>query len=142
MTAFRLLIAAALPLLGVSCQNSPFGSSNNANDPYASYGTDGGYNPYGGATGGYAQPSQQAPTYPQYQAPASDPYAYDAPPSPPPASSSPAPSHSSGGSTHTVVRGDTLYSLSRRYGTTGNAIKSANGLGSDLLVIGQRLKIP
>lgn len=42
-----------------------------------------------------------------------------------------------------VVRaGDTLWLLSRRYGTTVDAIKSLNGLTSDVLNIGQTLKIP
>ena len=42
-----------------------------------------------------------------------------------------------------VVRsGDTLWQLARRYGTTVNAIKSLNGLSSDILNIGQVLRIP
>lgn len=42
-----------------------------------------------------------------------------------------------------VVRaGDTLWLLSRRYGTTVDAIKRLNGLTNDLLYIGQVLKIP
>ncbi len=43
---------------------------------------------------------------------------------------------------YTVVKGDTLWALSRRFGTTVNAIKNLNGLTSDLLSIGQVLKIP
>ena len=42
-----------------------------------------------------------------------------------------------------VVRsGDTLWLLAQRYGTTVNAIKSLNGLRSDILNIGQVLRIP
>ena len=42
-----------------------------------------------------------------------------------------------------VVRsGDTLWLLSRRFGTTVDEIKRLNGLNSDLLNIGQVLKIP
>lgn len=41
-----------------------------------------------------------------------------------------------------VQSGDTLWLLSRRYGTTVDAIKNLNGLTSDLLNIGQVLKIP
>lgn len=43
---------------------------------------------------------------------------------------------------YTVRSGDTLWLLSRRYGTTVDAIKALNGLTSDMLNIGQVLKIP
>nr|WP_300777163.1 LysM peptidoglycan-binding domain-containing protein [uncultured Acetatifactor sp.] len=38
--------------------------------------------------------------------------------------------------------GDSLWQIARRYGTTVEAIKSLNGLKSDLLSIGQVLRIP
>ena len=43
---------------------------------------------------------------------------------------------------HTVKKGDTLFSLSKRYGTSVSRLKSVNGLGSDLIRIGQTLRIP
>ncbi|MDE7111918.1 MAG: LysM peptidoglycan-binding domain-containing protein [Muribaculaceae bacterium] len=43
---------------------------------------------------------------------------------------------------HKVVKGDTLYSLSKRYGVSVDAIRQANGLKDSSLRIGQRLKIP
>jgi LysM repeat protein len=43
---------------------------------------------------------------------------------------------------HTVQAGETLYALSRKYGVGVSEIKSANGLSSDVLSIGQRLNIP
>ncbi|MBU9711589.1 LysM peptidoglycan-binding domain-containing protein [Evansella tamaricis] len=43
---------------------------------------------------------------------------------------------------HTVVSGDTLWRISLQYGTTVDAIKSANNLTSDMLFIGQVLTIP
>ena len=43
---------------------------------------------------------------------------------------------------YTVRSGDTLWLLSRRYNTTVDAIKQLNGLSSDMLSIGQVLKIP
>ena len=42
---------------------------------------------------------------------------------------------------HTVRSGETLYGLARKYGTTVSKIKSANGLKSDLIRIGQKIKI-
>lgn len=47
-----------------------------------------------------------------------------------------------GGATYTVQRGDTLYRISRKYGTTVEAIKAANGLTSDIIKVGQVLIIP
>lgn len=43
---------------------------------------------------------------------------------------------------YTVVQGDTLYSLARRYGTTVNAIKNLNNLTSNNIDLGQELLIP
>lgn len=44
--------------------------------------------------------------------------------------------------TYLVQPGDTLWSISRRYGVTVDAIKKLNGLTSDVIQIGQTLKIP
>jgi LysM repeat protein len=47
-----------------------------------------------------------------------------------------------GGSIHVVRRGDTLYSIARRYGTTVQAIMNLNGLrNSNLIYVGQRLRV-
>ncbi|GIK36275.1 MAG: hypothetical protein BroJett011_01080 [Chloroflexota bacterium] len=46
------------------------------------------------------------------------------------------------GGTYTVQAGDTLFSISQRYGTSIEAIAAANGLTSDLVQIGQALTIP
>ena len=43
---------------------------------------------------------------------------------------------------YTVRAGDTLWLISRRFGTTVDAIKGLNGLTSDVLNIGQVLRIP
>lgn len=43
---------------------------------------------------------------------------------------------------YTVRSGDTLWLLAQRYGTTVDAIKNLNGLTSNMLNIGQALKIP
>ena len=44
--------------------------------------------------------------------------------------------------TYTVQRGDTLYSIARRFGTTINQIISRNNLTNLILQIGQTLIIP
>lgn len=43
---------------------------------------------------------------------------------------------------HLVKKGDTLYGLARRYGTTVSAIQRANGLSGTLIRDGKTLKIP
>lgn len=43
---------------------------------------------------------------------------------------------------YTVVKGDSLYSIARKYNVTVDEIKSLNNLKSNLLSIGQVLKIP
>ncbi len=50
-------------------------------------------------------------------------------------------SSSSGSVTHTVRRGDSLWKLASHYGSTVDRIKRDNGLRSDSLSIGQRLRI-
>ncbi len=44
--------------------------------------------------------------------------------------------------TYTVVSGDSLYSIAKKYNTTVDTLKSFNNLSSNLLSIGQTLKIP
>jgi LysM repeat protein len=44
--------------------------------------------------------------------------------------------------TYVVRRGDTLYSIARRYGTTVQAIMVANGLSNYSIYVGQQLRIP
>jgi LysM repeat protein len=44
--------------------------------------------------------------------------------------------------THVVQRGETLYSIARRYGSTVAAIQAANRLTSTTIYVGQRLLIP
>lgn len=61
------------------------------------------------------------------------------PPAPAPAPSKPA---SGAARYHTVAPGDTLFSISRRYGVTVAQLKMTNGLTSDLIRIGQSLRLP
>lgn len=156
MKLSRFLSALLLSLLAVSCKNT---QDSQYEDPYVSnFGNDGGYNPYPDS-GGYSQP---APSTPSYDTPPSDPYAFSSSssssgsssssytppktstssPKPKTSSSSKSTAKKSSSRSHTVARGDTLYGLARKYGTSVSKIKSANGLSSDLIRIGQRLKIP
>ncbi len=47
-----------------------------------------------------------------------------------------------GGKTHTVVKGDTLDRISRKYGVSAEAIKTANGMKSDTVMLGTKVRIP
>jgi LysM repeat protein len=61
---------------------------------------------------------------------------------PPASETSPVIPAASAGGAYTVQAGDTLFSISQRYGTTVEAIVAANALTSDLVQIGQSLTIP
>jgi len=50
--------------------------------------------------------------------------------------------NNSGDNAYIVKSGDSLYSISRKYGVSVDDIKRANNLNTNLLQIGQRLKIP
>jgi LysM repeat protein len=165
MKAFRLLPVLMVPLLTVSCKNT---KNTGYEDPYAAnFATDGGYNPYpSGGGGGYEAPaSTPAPTYeapstPNYEAPpTTDNYAFESPSKPAPSPSKPKTSSSSSSTvkkkptsttakksssskTHTVAKGDTLYGLALKNKTTVAKIKAANGMSSDLIRLGQKIKIP
>ncbi len=54
----------------------------------------------------------------------------------------PKPKPTSSTLTHTVKSGDTLYALALRYKSSVAKIKSASGISSDKLKIGQKLRIP
>lgn len=49
---------------------------------------------------------------------------------------------SSGSVMHLVRAGDTLSSIALQYGTTVSALKLANGLSSDTILVGQTLRVP
>lgn len=67
-----------------------------------------------------------------YQAPVNNPVIYAAMPN----------VTGAGPAVHTVIKGDTLYSLSKRYGISLANLKSANRLTSNLISVGQRLSLP
>ena len=53
-----------------------------------------------------------------------------------------APAAGAGGVSHTVVSGDSLWGLARKYGTSIEAIQAANGLTTTNIRTGQTLTIP
>jgi LysM repeat protein len=52
------------------------------------------------------------------------------------------PTTESGELLYEVKSGDTLSGIARRHGTTVNALRAANGLVTDRIIVGQKLKIP
>ncbi|MEM6288375.1 MAG: LysM peptidoglycan-binding domain-containing protein [Bacteroidota bacterium] len=60
---------------------------------------------------------------------------------PPEAAGATAPRPEAGPTYHRVRRGDTLFSLARRYDTTVEAIRELNGLRSTSIRLGQRLRV-
>ncbi len=59
-----------------------------------------------------------------------------------PPSPQPQKTYASKQSVHTVKKGDTLYSISRNYGTTVAALRQVNGISGSLIRIGERISIP
>jgi len=55
--------------------------------------------------------------------------------------STPAPTPSTSRTTHTVVKGETLYRISKNTGVTVSRLKSLNGLSSSVIQVGQVLKL-
>jgi membrane-bound lytic murein transglycosylase D len=51
------------------------------------------------------------------------------------------PAPSTAGKTHTVVAGDTLWSIAKRYNTTVPAIQQLNKMRSEALYVGQKLRV-
>ncbi len=152
--AVPVLLAAVAAAL-TSCQ-----SNNQASAPYA-YGDgneaatnenpygEGSYpSPYGAPPGPYPQEGDYVEVTPV----APDPYAGSTPPpaetyQPPsygdrPAAPAPPVLAANTNTTHQVAKGDTLYSISRRYGTSVEAIKQVNSLNSDTIYAGDTLAIP
>lgn len=124
-----LLPVAAMSALLASCASNGGGEDYDVSNPYAApdYGDDSG-TPY--------EPSASDVNPPAYDSPA---VYEDTTPALAPA---PAPAPTSRATVHTVVRGDTLWGIGKKYGVTIDSIKQANGLTSDVAVLGAKLQIP
>lgn len=121
----HLLAFSLMSALLVSCADQ--GMENyDVSNPYAApdYG-DGAATPY--------LPSDVNPAYDQ-------PAVYEDTTPSVPAYTSPAPAATP--KVHTVVRGDSLWSIAKKYGVPIDAIKQANGMTRDIAVLGSKLKIP
>jgi len=97
-------------------------------------------NPYGvpqtgGETGSYTATGQAAPYQPLPGVSQPSTPAYSDTPS-----STGAPA--AGGSSHTVVSGDSLWGLAKKYGTSIESLQAANGLTTTNIRTGQTLTIP
>lgn len=123
MHLHKLIPATAAAVLAASCANQ-------SDDTYDTYG----YDDYGTPDG---VPSQ--PVNPIYDAP---PMYEETRPSPPPAPARPTPPPSRPAATHTIVRGDTLWGLSQQYNVSIDAIKAANNMTGDTVVLGRTMVIP
>ncbi len=130
-----LLPLAALSAILASCASQGGGSEDyDVSNPYAAP-------DYGDASGTPYQPSDVNPAY---DAPA----VYEdttpaASPTPAPRSApKPAPRPAPRATVHTVVSGDSLWKIAKKYSVTVDAIKKANGMTKDTVVLGAKLKIP
>lgn len=79
--------------------------------------------------------------YLQEHVPGGKPVVTPTPPKPNTGTTPTLPSGSGNWIYHTVASGETLYSLFRRYGVSVDEIKKLNGLSSNTISIGQKLKI-
>lgn len=139
MNPLRILAPSLLALAFVSC----------ASQKADTYDTT---NPYGTADGGAAAPPATAPVNPIYDTPA----AYEetsataavTPAAPstnnvmPAVPAAPKPASNGAAIIHTVVAGDTLSGISAKYKVPSAAIKQANGMTKDTVVLGRKMVIP
>lgn len=135
MNPIKFIFPSAIAIALASC------ASNN-ND---SYDTSSPYGPADASTD--SAPYQPvAPTNQTYDTPAEYEVAGNTAPAPniPPSPEPPSVPSSSGAiaTTHTVVKGDTLGGIARKYKVSIAAIKAANNMTSDVVVLGKTLRIP
>jgi LysM repeat protein len=145
MNSFKILFPSAIALALASC-------ASNKSDGYDTN------NPYGPADASTDSAPYQsvAPTNQTYDTPAAyeDAGSTTAASSPnipaTPAASSPTPSYDAAPATggggvatvHTVVKGDTLSGIAKKYKVSIASIKAANNMTKDIVVLGAKLKIP
>jgi hypothetical protein len=129
MNQKQLLAFSLFPLLLASCADQA-AEDYDVSNPYAAP-------DYGDGT---ATPSLPSDVNPAYDQPAV--YEDTTPSLPPsvPAYTSPAPAATA--KVHTVVRGDSLWSIGKKYGVSIDSIKQANAMTREIVVLGSKLNIP
>ena len=138
MKITHYLTVAAFISLAVSCAPKTGGDGYDVSNPYAAP-------DYGDATGTPIVPNDVNPAYDApaaYQDVANTTPKADAPKVSKPKISAPTTHTSKSLKVHTVGRGDTLSSISKKYGVPVASIKKANALTRDTIVLGAKLKIP
>lgn len=139
MTAIRILAPTLLAFASVSCFPQKADRYDTAS-------------PYGPADAGQVNAPLTEPANPVYDTPAAyedsgSATAINPPISSPPAnvpspSPTPRPSNNSSAIIHTVVAGDTLSGISAKYKVPSAAIKQANNMTKDTVVLGRKMVIP
>jgi LysM repeat protein len=123
---YKHLIALSLfPLLIVSCADQG-AEDYDVSNPYAAP-------DYGDDTGTPSLPSDVNPVYDQ-------PAVYED--NTPAVADHSAPAPVAAAKVHTVVRGDSLWSIGKKYSVSIDAIKQANGMTRDIVVLDSKIKIP
>lgn len=144
MSPTRYLALATAAATLTSCFNKKDENYDTTGGDTAAYDTS---NPYGVPGDGAAESVPYQPVNPPAENPTYSQAAYEE------NSATPAPAPSGGASgghssapaasaTHTVAKGDTLGGIARKYGVSSAAIKQANGMTSDTVVLGKQLTIP
>jgi LysM repeat protein len=121
-----LIALSLLPFLIVSCADQVGGEDYDVANPYAAP-------DYGDTAGAPNLPSDVNPAYDQAAV-----YEDTTLAVPEPA----VPASRAQARVHTVVRGDSLWSIGKKYGVSIDAIKQANAMTRDTAVLGAKLKIP
>jgi len=121
----KILVSSVAVLGLVSCQSLKK-DDYDTTDPY-------GVPDYGAETANYQSVNPPAST--TYAPAAYDGSAAPAAPSTPAVPAGPT-------RDHTVVKGDSLWKLSRKYGVPVSSIKAANGMTNDTIQLGKTIKIP
>jgi LysM repeat protein len=125
MNQKQLLVFSLFPILLASCADQAT-EDYDVSNPYAAP-------DYGNGTATPSLPSDVNPAYDQ-------PAVYEETTPSVAADTSPVPAETA--KVHTVVRGDSLWSIGKKYGVPIDSIKQANTMTRDIVVLGSKLNIP